>query len=49
MNIFFVDTEGTESVEGNVNKDAKIFALTILLSSFFIYNSVGCINESSIQ
>lgn len=36
-------------MEGNANRDAKIFALTILLSSYFIYNSVGCIDEPSIQ
>jgi len=30
------------------NKYIEIFALTILLSSTFIYNSIGAIDESAI-
>jgi hypothetical protein len=47
--IFFMDTEGTESTNRNQDHDAKVFALALLLSSVFIFNSVGAINELSIQ
>lgn len=48
LNIFLIDTEGAESTDRNQNHDAKIFALAILISSYFIYNSIGCIDELSI-
>lgn len=44
-----MDTEGSESIERNSNHDAKIFALAILMSSIFVFNSVGAINETSIS
>jgi len=48
-NIFFLDTEGSNSVEKSATHDAKIFALSLLMSSYFIYNSVGSIDENSIN
>lgn len=36
-----IDTEGFGSVQEGVNHDTKIFIFSILLSSYFIYNSVG--------
>jgi hypothetical protein len=47
--LFFMDTEGSNSVEKSASHDAKIFALSILMSSFFVYNSVGVIDENSIN
>ncbi|EGR28728.1 hypothetical protein IMG5_169250 [Ichthyophthirius multifiliis] len=49
--IFFIDTEGSSNVESTntFNNDAKIFTLTMLISSFFMFNSKGCINESAIS
>ncbi|EGR32496.1 hypothetical protein IMG5_080950, partial [Ichthyophthirius multifiliis] len=47
--IFFIDTEGSTSIEGNKKYDVKIFCLALLMSSLFIYNSVGAIDEKSIQ
>jgi len=47
--IFFLDTEGSNSVEKSATHDAKIFALAMLMSSYFIYNSVGAIDENSIN
>lgn len=47
--IFFIDTEGSTSIEGNKKHDAKIFSLALLISSLFIYNSVGAIDDRSIQ
>lgn len=49
MHIFFLDTEGAESTNRERNHDAKIFSLAILMSSLFIYNSVGSIDEKSIS
>jgi hypothetical protein len=46
--VFFIDTEGSTSIEGNKKYDAKIFSLALLISSVFIYNSVGAIDEKSI-
>jgi len=49
LHIFFMDTEGAQSVEKSSTHDAKIFALSLLISSYFIYNSVGAIDENSIN
>lgn len=38
VNIFFLDTEGLDSVDGNPDHDAKIFALALLMSSYFMFN-----------
>lgn len=43
------DTEGTDSTNRDQNHDAKVFALGILMSTLFIFNSVGCIDDSSIS
>jgi len=37
------------AVKEDENHDTKIFLLALLLSSFFIYNSVGTIDETAIQ
>ncbi|KAM3128779.1 hypothetical protein pb186bvf_019127 [Paramecium bursaria] len=49
IQIYFLDTEGSESVERSQTHDSKIFALAILMSSIFIFNSQGCIDEQSIS
>ncbi|CAK85405.1 unnamed protein product (macronuclear) [Paramecium tetraurelia] len=49
LQIYFLDTEGSESIERTTNHDAKIFALAILMSSIFVFNSRGCIDETSIS
>ena len=41
MNILIIDTEGIGSLEEDSNHDAKIFVLGILISSCFVYSSVG--------
>ena len=48
INILFIDTEGLGAFDANDTHDAKIFALALLLCSYFIYNSVGKIDEDSI-
>lgn len=45
LNIFFLDSEGSESIERSTSHDSKIFALAILMSSYFVFNSLGCIDE----
>lgn len=47
--IFLIDTEGLNSLEQNENYDVRVMALTILISSYFIYNSVGNIDEGTIS
>ena len=49
MHIFFMDTEGIGDVSKNPEYDNKIFTLAVLLSSYFIFNSMGVINESDIN
>ena len=47
--VFFMDSEGANSLEKDPTHDAKVFALSILLSSLFIFNTVGCIDERAIS
>lgn len=50
LNTLIIDTEGLNGgMEEDQNHDIKIFSLAILLSSFFIYNSTGAIDENSLQ
>ncbi len=47
--IIFIDSEGTSSVDRSTKTyDSKIFALVVLISSLFIYNSTSNIDENSI-
>ena len=39
--VYYMDTEGLGSTSRSETHDSRIFALSILLSSFFIYNSRG--------
>lgn len=44
-----IDTEGFGAFDEDQNHDYKIFTLATLLSSMFIYNSIGTIDEIAIQ
>ena len=44
-----LDTEGLGSTDREFETDIKIFALSILLSSTFVFNQIGHINEQSID
>lgn len=46
MQLLIIDTEGLGSLDADADHDAKIFALALLLSSYFIYNS-GAVPEQS--
>ena len=47
--MLLIDTEGLQSTERSSNMDVKIFALTVLLSSLFIYNQMGPISEHALE
>lgn len=47
--MILLDTEGLNSTERSTNTDIKIFSLAVILSSVFIYNSIGVINENTIE
>jgi hypothetical protein len=44
MDIIMIDTEGFGGMDENANHDSRIFLFSLLLSSYFIYNSVGSID-----
>jgi len=46
INIIVMDTEGIGALDEDSTHDSKIFALSVLLSSMFIYNSLGAIDEN---
>ena len=49
INVIIMDTEGLGALDEDSNHDVRIFSLAILLSSYFIYNSVGSIDENALQ
>ena len=46
---FLIDTEGLGAYDEEVNHDSKIFLIAILISSLFIFNSFGAIDETAIN
>ena len=46
---FMIDTEGLGAYDEEVNHDSKIFLIAILISSLFIFNSFGTIDENAIS
>jgi hypothetical protein len=49
MHVLLLDTEGSGSIDKSSTHDGKIFALVVLISSFFVYNSFGAIDENAIN
>ena len=49
IHIILVDTEGIGSIQQDQTYDAKIFSLAILLSSYFVYNSLSIIDERALD
>ena len=49
ISVVFLDTEGFAANNVSESYDAKIFAVSTLLSSFLIYNSVKIIDQSDID
>ena len=44
-----IDSEGIAALDANSTHDTRIFCLALLLSSYFIYNSVGTIDEEALN
>ena len=49
IDVYLMDSEGLGGVDKNQNYDVQIFTLAMLLSSFFIFNSYGVIDENSLN
>ena len=49
ISVLVVDSEGLGAIDEDKNHDITIFTLSLLLSSSFIYNSVGSIDEQALQ
>ena len=45
----YLDSEGLASIDQDETYDCKIFTIGLLLSSFFVYNTVGVIDESALD
>jgi hypothetical protein len=41
INIIIVDSEGLGGIDEDNNHDMRIFSLAMLMSSYFVYNSMG--------
>ena len=46
---FLIDTEGLGAYDEEINHDSKIFLIAVLISSLFIFNSFGAIDENAIN
>lgn len=49
VNVIVIDSEGLSATDVDSTHDSIVFCLTILLSSVFIYNHMGVIDEESIE
>lgn len=49
LELVVLDTEGFGGISENQNHDNRIFIFSLVLSSLFIYNSVGSIDENALQ
>ncbi len=47
--VVLLDTEGIEAVTADRREDSRIFVLSLLLSSFFIYNSIKVPKQGDLQ
>lgn len=48
-NTLVIDCEGFDSVEADDVHDSKIFTLAVMMSSMFVYNTQGTIDEHALQ
>ena len=49
VNVLICDSEGLGAPTADASHDTRIFALALLLSSYFIYNSIGTIDEQALS
>ena len=47
--VLLIDAEGFCALDTDSNNNVRIFTLAILLSSYFLYNSIGGIDESALK
>ena len=45
VNVIVLDSEGLAAIDVDSNHDSRIFSLVMLLTSCFVYNSLGPIDE----
>lgn len=49
VNMIVLDSEGLGAIDEDSGHDSRIFSLVMLLSSCFVYNSTGTIDESALE
>ena len=49
LNTIVLDTEGIGALDANSTHDSRVFALSLLLSSILVYNSMGPIDEDALE
>lgn len=49
ITVLVIDSEGLGAFDEDANHDTRIFLMALLLSSYFIYNSVGSIDENALS
>ena len=49
IKVLVIDTEGIGAPTADASHDTRVFSLALLLSSFFVYNSVGNIDEQALS
>ena len=49
VNVLVIDSEGLGALDRDSNYDSRIFSLSVLLASCFLYNSIGNIDEHAIE
>lgn len=49
ISVLVVDSEGIGGLDEDNNHDMRIFSLALLISSYFIYNSMGQIDENALS
>ena len=47
--VYLIDTEGLGAYDEEINHDSKIFLIALLISSLFVYNSIGTIDENALS
>ena len=48
-NLFFVDSEGIDASDRCSDDGAKLFSVALLISSVFVYNAIGAIDEAALD
>jgi len=49
LKVLVIDSEGIGSFDKDASQDTRISLLALLISSYFIFNSMGTIDESALQ